>query len=169
LRGACGERPEAPQGSIPCEESEGSVMPTGVYERPTIAVRFWSKVDKTGDCWEWTAARTNGYGVFRIGGRKDGRLVPAHRHAYEELVGPIPNGLQIDHLCRNPACVNPSHLEPVTQKENILRGESWPARNAAKDSCPRCGDEFSVQVGGRYCRRCRNKKAAERMRQGRSA
>jgi hypothetical protein len=76
-----------------------------------------SKVRKNeGGCWEWTSFRNKaGYG--RIGGR-----VLAHRLAYESLVGPIPSGLVIDHLCRNPACVNPAHLEPVTLQENCRRG-----------------------------------------------
>ncbi len=93
--------------------------------------RLWSKIDKNGPipehrpdlgaCWVWTAATTNGYGYLQIGGRQ-GRRVQAYKLAYEWLVGPVPAGLQLDHLCRNRRCVNPSHLEPVTQLENLLRG-----------------------------------------------
>lgn len=81
---------------------------------------FWSYVFFHEDgCWEWTGAKTAaGYGQFTR------RKEYAHRHAYEDLVGPIPEGLVIDHLCRNPSCVNPDHLEPVTQRENIRRGTS---------------------------------------------
>jgi len=100
--------------------------------------RFWGKVEKTDTCWLWTAGRDgNGYGVAILGSRTDGtyRHVKAHRHSYELLVGPIPEGLHIDHLCRVRHCVNPAHLEPVTQRENILRGESVSARAARQTHC----------------------------------
>jgi len=82
--------------------------------------RFWSKVAKTDTCWLWTAHRNvSGYGKFMI--RVDGshRASLAHRVAYELAVGPIPEGFHIDHTCHNPACVKPSHLRPVTNKENL--------------------------------------------------
>lgn len=82
--------------------------------------RFWSKVDKTATCWNWTGARDpNGYGRFGIRGR---RLALAHRFAYELVNGTVPGALFLDHLCRNPSCVNPDHLEPVTHRENVMRG-----------------------------------------------
>ena len=82
--------------------------------------RFWSKVDRTGECWVWTGtAAEGGYGHFKISGTTLSAM--AHRVAYRVLVGPIPDGLQLDHLCRNPPCVNPAHLEPVTARENIRR------------------------------------------------
>lgn len=82
--------------------------------------RWWSKIDVSGDCWEWTPPVGNhGYGEFARQGER--RTVLAHRYAYELLVGPIPDGLEIDHLCRNKACVNPDHLEPVTKSENARR------------------------------------------------
>lgn len=78
---------------------------------------FWSRVDKTDGCWLWTSTVVwNGYGQFRINNRR----VYAHRFAYEQVVGPVPDGL--DHLCRNRRCVNPAHLEPVTRQENLRRG-----------------------------------------------
>ena len=80
--------------------------------------RFWSYVEKTDGCWEWTGAKDgDGYGHLTIAGR----VVGAHRFAYELLVGPIPEGLEIDHLCRNRACVKPADLEPVTRAENLRR------------------------------------------------
>lgn len=113
--------------------------------------RFWAKVDKSGDCWEWTAFLTpDGYGRFGL----DGAIVAAHRTAYELVVGPIPDGLQIDHLCRNRKCVNPDHLEPVTQLENARRG-FW----ATKTHCKH-GHEFTPEntyirpTGARQCRTC---------------
>lgn len=82
----------------------------------TVAERFWSKVDKTDDCWLWTAATgNNGYGSFSV----DGVVLRVHRFAYEFLVGPIPSGMMIDHVCHVKTCVNPAHLRPVTRKQNM--------------------------------------------------
>lgn len=118
---------------------------------------FWARVDKTNDCWNWTAGTlTSGYGSFRI----NNRAHVAHRYAYEQLVGPIPPGLTLDHLCRNRRCVNPAHLEPVTLATNVLRGLSAPAINARKTHCSR-GHEYTPEntyttpVGHRGCRECR--------------
>ncbi len=100
-----------------------------------LPAHFWAKVDENGPtpahrpdlgpCWDWIASRyRNGYGQFGAGSRSDGtrRMVLAHRWAYEQLVGPIPEGLESDHLCRNRACIRPSHIEPVTGLENVRRG-----------------------------------------------
>src|SRR5690348_1907218 len=97
--------------------------------------RFWAKVDRRGpgECWTWQATQTNGYGQFKI----DGKQRYAHRVSYELTVGPIPDGLQIDHLCRNRACVNPAHMEPVTPRVNTLRGIGGAAARAARTHCPR--------------------------------
>jgi hypothetical protein len=122
---------------------------------PNIEERFWTKVRKTDTCWVWTAGKNqDGYGRFQVG-RKP---TSAHRVAYELSVGPIPDGLQLDHLCRVRDCVNPAHLEPVTQQENIRRGKSLTVAHAAATHCPQ-GHEYNAQnikwyQGRRYCRPC---------------
>jgi hypothetical protein len=86
--------------------------------------RFWSCIDKTSSCWLWTpVSNAFGYGVFR---QRGGGAAYVHRIAYEELVGPIPPGWTIDHLCRVKRCVNPAHLEPCTRAENARRNRVQP-------------------------------------------
>ena len=101
--------------------------------------RFWAKVNKNGPlfdgtpCWLWTAyLDPEGYGrLFYVDAQHY-----AHRISYEMLVGPIPIGLTIDHLCRVRHCVNPLHLEPVTRGQNVLRGSGYAATNARATHCP---------------------------------
>jgi hypothetical protein len=123
----------------------------------TLPPLFWSKVVALpSGCWEWRGARTRGgYGTFRIGSRSDGsrRSSVSHRLAYESLVGLIPDGLTLDHLCVNPPCVRPHHLEPVTMRANILRGEGPAALNARQTKCIR-GHPLTARSGQRYCRIC---------------
>lgn len=113
-------------------------------------------------CWEWQGAInvSGGYAMVHVGGR----LLRAHRYSYERFVGPIPDGLTIDHLCRNPPCINPAHLEPVTQQVNNLRGETPSGLNARKTHCPQ-GHAYDAEntfraYGRRYCRACRRKDVA---------
>lgn len=116
------------------------------------AAKFWTKVEKSDGCWLWQGARIpEGYGqaVF------DGRVQGAHRIAYQLLVGPIPAGLQLDHLCRTPQCVNPAHLEPVTGRENVLRTPNAPtAINARKTHCDRGHELVRRNSSGRSCVEC---------------
>ncbi|MDQ3274648.1 MAG: HNH endonuclease [Actinomycetota bacterium] len=121
--------------------------------------RWWSKVEKTDDCWHWKGTivqRPGGlpYGQFKESGRRH----RAHRFAYELLVGPIPAGLVIDHLCRNTLCVNPEHLEPVTDAVNIARGVSPGAVAARQGACeaghPHSEENTRIQGGRRHCRAC---------------
>ena len=93
-----------------------------LWDKASDDTRFWAKVfaEDGAACWRWLAAvNTSGYGHFRTSAHRT-RL--AHRMAYEMCVGPIPEGLTLDHLCRNRLCVNPAHLEPVTVRENLRRG-----------------------------------------------
>lgn len=130
--------------------------------RKPLADRFWAKVAKTPTCWLWTGARySGGYGLLRAA---DGRNTPAHRVAYELLIGPIPDGLEIDHVrdrgCRHRNCVNPAHLEAVTHRENVCRGATFAAANIRKTHCvhghPLSGANLYIPArGGRECRACR--------------
>lgn len=134
--------------------------PSRASRRKPFVDRFWAKVDRGADdaCWLWTGCITSrGYGQIR---NETDRRVVAHRVAYELLVGPIPEGLTLDHLCRTRACVNPAHLDPVTMRENILRGEAPAASHARQTHCKR-GHEFTEantyrrrDHHGRQCRAC---------------
>jgi hypothetical protein len=105
--------------------------------------RFWRYVEKTESCWLWTAYKDrNGYGIYHMMGTTESRWV--HQLAYEFSFGLIPHGLQIDHLCRNHSCVNPSHLEAVTHRENILRGGAPTAIHARQTHCVN-GHEFTPE------------------------
>lgn len=118
--------------------------------------RFESRIAKGTRCWAWTgASQGGGYSQFY----DKGKNLLAHRVSYELYIGPIPTGMTIDHLCRNRACVNPAHMEPVSNGENILRGVSFSARNARKTQCD-SGHEFTLENtyrwrNGRHCRACR--------------
>lgn len=127
----------------------------------SLADRLMRHIDKQPDgCWLWTSTlQPNGYGRIGEGG-KYGRGVLSHRASYEQFIGPIPAAMTIDHLCRNRRCVNPAHLEVVTLRENVLRGDTFAARKAQQTHCIN-GHEFSDENtyfrpnGTRACRECR--------------
>lgn len=125
----------------------------------SVLDRFAEKVDLSDpdECWQWTAyVDPAGYGRFGVERKAD----YAHRVSFELLVGPIPDGLVIDHLCRNRACVNPDHLEPVTELQNIQRG--YTARGIGP-ICNQCGTaKVTGSNGFRVCRHCQNNRAWER-------
>ena len=147
-RGMCGRH---------YERWRRGVDPTAAtaYDK-TTEIRFFEKVDLAGDCWLWTGGLTSrGYGQFWHEGTND----VAHRWLWCHLVGPVADGLQLDHLCRNRRCVNPDHLEPVTCQENVLRGVGSSASNARKTHCkwghPLAGANLAMNPNGsRTCRRC---------------
>lgn len=124
---------------------------------------FWKRVRKTRTCWLWINNPTNGgYGQVKMNGR-EGKSRHAHVVAYELLIGPVPMGKELDHVCRVKLCVRPSsrHVEAVSHRENCLRGSSFSGRNARKRRCKR-GHRFTVtntycrkdRPGHRHCRRC---------------
>jgi len=132
--------------------------------------RFWSRVEKSSACWLWTGTRqVGGYGRFTIG-RKS---LLTHRVAYETYVGPIPEGLELDHLCRTPNCVRITHLQPVTRAENVRRSRLFTegilakaaaAARVARTHCRR-GHEFTARNtrrdgSTRICRSCRREDQA---------
>lgn len=129
------------------------------FDGRSAAERFWPNVDKTGECWLWTGyIKPNGYASFYPGGGKHVPKVYVHRWAYEATRGPIPDGLEVDHLCNVRNCVNPAHLELVTHQENQRRNR------ARRKACLRghAYDEANTywHRGNRHCRTCRNRPQA---------
>lgn len=137
--------------------------------RPSREQRFMAKVDRSGECWLWTGfvMKKEGYGRFGVEGRK---VALAHRWSYEHFVGPIPEGLELDHLCRVRRCVRPDHLEPVTHRENTLRGLApivLGTRQRAVTHCPKGhpydgANTIYRKTGARRCRECTRMDSARR-------
>lgn len=136
--------------------------------------RFWSKVEISDPsaCWIWVGGRdAAGYGQFSVITPNGRSTIRSHRFAYEALMGAIPDELVMDHLCEVRECVNPHHLEPVTVRENILRGDTG-ERERAKTHCPQghpySGDNLVIHHGSRECRTCKNIKQRARRELARS-
>lgn len=121
-----------------------------IYGDERLPARFWSKVYPADNGrWLWIGAKgSKGYGNLCVGKR----FLNAHRASYSALIGDVPQGLVLDHLCRTRLCVNPAHLEAVTQQVNLLRGEGVTARNAAATTC-KLGHPLTGR-DGRGCRYC---------------
>lgn len=133
-------------------------------------VRFQAKydIDASTGCWNWTAATSShGYSNFWNGAAYES----GHKFSYRHHKGEVPKGLHIDHLCRNRVCVNPDHLEAVTQRVNTLRGDTVARHNSVKTHCPR-GHEYNEtnthidRTGARHCRPCGKRRRAERVAKG---
>ena len=135
------------------------------YTQVSIAQRLYAKVvEGPNGCWLFTASKTAaGYGKIGRGGKKLGWLY-AHRVSYEIMVGPIPVGLTLDHLCRVPDCVNPDHLDPVPIGVNVARGTAAQARKAhaaEQVTCLRAGHALVAGRNQRYCPTCKNENAVK--------
>lgn len=139
-------------------------MAIDIFAPNRRGVSVVDRIDASGDCWEWTGnIKDNGYGYFSLGGRKQ----VVHRVVWESLVGPIPEGLDLDHLCRNRSCVNPDHCQPVTRAENLRRGAG--NGRLRKDRCPRghlySDNPFTQHLKNgksyRLCRTCRDARSAK--------
>lgn len=132
-----------------------------------VHARFWAKVEKTDACWNWIGTRSaKGYGHFKA---LPNTKTPtkAHRWSYEDAYGPIPDGLTIDHLCRNTSCVRPDHLEAVEGAVNTLRGYNPCAINARKVRCKwghdlSEGNFYRHANGGRVCKQCKAEEQRKR-------
>jgi hypothetical protein len=132
-----------------CGRTIGAVAHLCPTPRP-LWDRFWEKVDASGDCWIWTAAlNTYGYGKVGLGSKAAG-VAPAHRVSWELLVGPIPDGFEVDHLCRVHACVNPAHLEPVPPLVNEMRDKGRKARHPANDPLRRDAHRYRMAEVAKY-------------------
>lgn len=141
------------------------------YGPAAAAERFWEKVEKGDGCWLWQGATDGGarYGSFLY----EGRVQRAHRVSLALAGTTVPDDMDVDHLCRVTLCVRPDHLEVVTHRTNVLRGESLQAINATKTHCPAGHpyDEANTYVmpgGGRACRACNRATGAERQRRHRA-
>jgi len=169
----CGRKQEARGYCHSHFERHRQGKPVGGPFPETPLDRLAEKIEVDGDCWIFTGA-TDGdgrYGALYNGATQ--KVERAHRRAYELLVGTIPAGLVLDHLCRRTLCVNPDHLDVVTQRENILRGGWGSATNARKTHCNR-GHEFDVdntivRPSGRQCRECTRANARTYQRRRRAA
>lgn len=173
-----------PRPVMPCAECGAPRWRGGTYNkfcddcpptnRPkTMRSRLFAKITKTDECWLWTGAKNqDGYGTFTPTGQNADQC-PAHRVVYELLVGPIPEGFVLDHLCRVPSCMRPDHLEPVPFRENVIRGIGPTAVNAARTVCIYGHDfEHIIRRGRpeRICRTCARLRAAKhRIKKGSAA
>lgn len=154
----------------PCRHCGASFFIQHIARHERGHESFWTQVDKSGECWMWTGPVTDyGYGICNRAQEQY-----AHRLAYRWLVGPIPEGFEVDHLCRMKLCVNPAHLEPVTKQENIRRqnaltsGKAQRARTHCPQGHPYSGTNLHVRRNGhRTCVTCsrqrvRDSRAAQR-------
>lgn len=141
-----------------CNHEHWTYLPPSIEEIVGNCKPVWHDPHLEKPCLVWQGNTQKRYGHGQI--YYNGRTQMVYKVAYELLVGPVPEGKELDHVCRNPPCLEPSHLEPVPHRENVLRGEGLAAQNARKTHCKR-GHEFTPEntylfpKGGRRCRTCK--------------
>lgn len=168
MRTDCQELPngcfKTGDGRVVCPDPDGKhLLVDGMVVRAAVReIRKRRYTIGDNNCWQWLLAKSScGYGQMKCKGETKSGLGMSHRVYYRLLFGKIEEKMTIDHLCRNRACINPSHLEIVTLKENNLRGFAPPALNAKKEFCPRghryAGYNLSISNcgKGRLCRKCK--------------
>lgn len=171
IRSALSNGTKFPRASTCCTSRIGRKM-RNKYSVLNLPLKFRQRIVMIGDCWAWCGVVNghSGYGQVNWRGYTAHKV---HRATYELLVGPIPDGLTIDHLCFNRMCCNPAHLEPVTNRENILRGNNLCAKNARKSACPKGHNYeqygFTNKRGSRSCRICTRQQGNEWSRRNRQA
>jgi hypothetical protein len=160
--------------AVGCDQlhTQQQIVPRQARNLPTVGGvggvggygKFWDRVDFRGPngCWLIPTIRKDGYCYVKYMGRN----VTAHRAAWEDVVGPIPAGMELDHKCRVRNCVNPAHLEPMTHYENIMKGNTVAAMRVAQTHCihghPLFGENLYLDPNGyRFCRTCRKRWRSE--------
>lgn len=156
IEGCCGQVKGRGLCGLHYQRWRKTAAPEDIQRTLPLAVRFWNKVETKEGCWRWLGG-LDAHGYAQIGGGPpDHRMLKGHRVAYELVRGAIPSGLVIDHLCRNKACVNPWHMEPVSNAENVRRAAAWVVLKTRCKHGHAYDDKntYRMPSGWRDCKQC---------------